>query len=312
MVAPSQRETPLSPRRRTDPTLDSLIADITVDCYDEAEELAAFENAFDEDATFPCPGTLIGESVEVLSVSTKPHRRELIATCRHGGHRYDVALLDIDLDADPIRHACSPRIDIGSVTESSVDISHPSRYDTNTRSIQVVLGSDVGPGDGPSGMGAGMGVRAELEKVDAALAAVVGGSDPPVWSGADAAVLVEVFARIERRAAAGKALAARRVADTGVWAASGERSAAHWLARRAGSTVGAAAAAIETAERLEVLPATGEALWRTVVGGPGPGDRFGRRRSPRAGGGVAGPGGLGLGAGVASGVPGGGGRRRRR
>ena len=105
-----------------------------------------------------------------------------------------------------------------------------------------------------------MGVGAELEKVDAALAAVVGGSDPPVWSGADAAVLVEVFARIERRAAAGKALAARRVADTGVWAASGERSAAHWLARRAGSTVGAAAAAIETAERLEVLPATGEAF----------------------------------------------------
>ena len=101
MAAASERETPLSPRRRTDPTLDSLIADITVDCYDEGEQLTAFENAFDEDANFPCPGTLIGESIEVLSVSTKNNRRELIATCRHGGHRYEVALLDITLDADP-------------------------------------------------------------------------------------------------------------------------------------------------------------------------------------------------------------------
>jgi hypothetical protein len=43
----------LSPRRTTDPTLDSLITKITVDCYDEAEQLTAFENAFDEDATSP-------------------------------------------------------------------------------------------------------------------------------------------------------------------------------------------------------------------------------------------------------------------
>jgi hypothetical protein len=91
----------LNPARKTDPELPSLIAEITVDCYDEEEQLTAFENAFDEDANFPCPGVVLGEEVEVLSVATRNNRRELIATCRRGGRRYELALLDIDLHADP-------------------------------------------------------------------------------------------------------------------------------------------------------------------------------------------------------------------
>lgn len=91
----------MNPARKTDREIDSLIADITVDCYDEEEQLTAFENAFDEDANFPCPGVVIGEDVEVLSVATRNNRRELIATCRSGGRRYELALLDIDLHADP-------------------------------------------------------------------------------------------------------------------------------------------------------------------------------------------------------------------
>jgi uncharacterized small protein (DUF1192 family) len=91
----------MSPVRKTDPELDSLIAEITVDCYDEAEQLTAFENAFDEDANFPCPGTVIGQDVEVLSVTTRNNRRELIATCQRDGRRYELALLDIELHADP-------------------------------------------------------------------------------------------------------------------------------------------------------------------------------------------------------------------
>ena len=43
---------------------------------------------------------LIGEQVEVLSVSRGDNRSELIATCQSGGRRYEVALLDIDIDAD--------------------------------------------------------------------------------------------------------------------------------------------------------------------------------------------------------------------
>ncbi len=59
-----------------------------------------FENAFDEGANLPCRGTVIGEEVEVLSVSVKNHRRELVATCQHGGRCYDVALLDTDVHGD--------------------------------------------------------------------------------------------------------------------------------------------------------------------------------------------------------------------
>jgi Calcium binding len=91
----------LSPARKADPGLDALIEEITVDAFDEDEQLQGFVNAFDEDANFPCPGTVIGEEVEVLSVAVGDHRRELIATCKRGSRRYHIALLDIDVHADP-------------------------------------------------------------------------------------------------------------------------------------------------------------------------------------------------------------------
>jgi hypothetical protein len=81
--------------------LDSLIEEITVDCYNEDEQLTAFQTAFENDATFPCSGTIVGEHVNVLSVHGEDNRHELIATCQRNGHRYEIALLDIDVNADP-------------------------------------------------------------------------------------------------------------------------------------------------------------------------------------------------------------------
>jgi Calcium binding len=86
--------------QRHDPELDELIAEIIVDCYDEDEELMGFENAFDEQANLPCPGSVIGEDVQVLSVGPREGRRELIAQCERSGRTYEVALLDIELHAD--------------------------------------------------------------------------------------------------------------------------------------------------------------------------------------------------------------------
>ena len=91
----------MSSARRADPDLDDLITEITTDCYDEDEQLQAFENAFDEDGHFPCPGTVVGQDVEVLSAGTNASRRELIATCRRNGRTYHIALLDVDLNANP-------------------------------------------------------------------------------------------------------------------------------------------------------------------------------------------------------------------
>ena len=90
----------MSPTRRTNPELDELIADITVDAYDEDEALMGFENAFDEADCFPCPGTVIDENIEILSVFTRNGRSELIATCQHASRRHEIALLDININTD--------------------------------------------------------------------------------------------------------------------------------------------------------------------------------------------------------------------
>lgn len=89
-----------SPLRRSNPELDELIEQITVDCYSEDEELTVFAVAF-EQASFPCHGSVVGEDVEVLAISTVANRHELIASCQRNGRRYDIALLDIDLNAGP-------------------------------------------------------------------------------------------------------------------------------------------------------------------------------------------------------------------
>jgi len=85
---------------RAAPELDDLIADITVDAYDQDEALMGFENAFDEAACLPCRATVIGETVEILSVATSNGRQELIATCQRAGRRHQIALLDITITAD--------------------------------------------------------------------------------------------------------------------------------------------------------------------------------------------------------------------
>lgn len=91
----------MSATRRTGQDLDDLIAEITIDCHDEDEQLQAFENAIDEDAHFPCHGIVVGHDVEVVRAGTTADRRELIATCQRDGRSYEIALLDVDLNADP-------------------------------------------------------------------------------------------------------------------------------------------------------------------------------------------------------------------
>ena len=94
------------------------------------------------------------------------------------------------------------------------------------------------------------------------LSGYAAGFDAALLSGGQAEVVVEQASRIERMAATLKALAAARVAETGAWRAEGDRSAAHHLARRTGTSVVQAAAAIDNARRLEALPAVSAAARR--------------------------------------------------
>lgn len=80
--------------------------------------------------------------------------------------------------------------------------------------------------------------------------------DAALLSGADAAVVVREVAAIENMAATVKALAAARVAETGAWKSSGDRSAAHYVARTSGSSVKQASDELAAAKHLGGLDAT--------------------------------------------------------
>ena len=84
--------------------------------------------------------------------------------------------------------------------------------------------------------------------------------DPETLSGTDAARLLAAYAEIERLAAAGRLLAARRVESSNVWRRSGHRSAAAHVAEATGTGIGPAITALETARHLGSLPATDEAV----------------------------------------------------
>jgi hypothetical protein len=99
-------------------------------------------------------------------------------------------------------------------------------------------------------------VRAAITELEATSRAL----DPACLDGRDAAALVELAARGERICAAIKARGARRVDETKVWRDGGHRSAAHFVAATAGTTVGAATRTLETARALDELPATNDAF----------------------------------------------------
>lgn len=88
--------------------------------------------------------------------------------------------------------------------------------------------------------------------------------DPSLLDERAARSAVELSARLEKIAASIKARAAKRLAETGTHRARGEKSPAHDLAKLSGTSVGAAAEALSTADKLEALPevaaaaATGE------------------------------------------------------
>ncbi len=93
-----------------------------------------------------------------------------------------------------------------------------------------------------------------LLALEASLKRYASAFDPDALSGDEADSLVRVAVAIERIAGTIKTLAVARVAATGGWKGSGERSAAGSLAKVTGSSVASAAETLQTAKRLEALP----------------------------------------------------------
>jgi hypothetical protein len=92
------------------------------------------------------------------------------------------------------------------------------------------------------------------------LAAWVADLEPRMYGVDDALGLLDVLSEVKRLAGAAETLLAAHVAPAGLWKDAGDRSAAHWLARRCGLSVAEAKAKLETASHLDELPATDEAF----------------------------------------------------
>lgn len=102
-------------------------------------------------------------------------------------------------------------------------------------------------------------ILSTLTKVAADLRTVLADLEPEHLEGADAAALLSSFAEIERLAATGKLLSARRVESSNVWRSRGHRSAAEHVAETTGTGLGPALDALTTARRLATLPTTEDA-----------------------------------------------------
>ena len=76
--------------------LDALIEEITVDCYNEDEELSSFLTYLDEALEQPVEGTVMGVPVTLVGVdSTDGPLRGLVAHCQRDGDDYQICLLDV-------------------------------------------------------------------------------------------------------------------------------------------------------------------------------------------------------------------------
>src|SRR5688500_12255224 len=102
------------------------------------------------------------------------------------------------------------------------------------------------------------GMTGSLTSALVAVRRAVAGVEPERLSADASVALLRELAEVERVLAAVRVRVCRRVAETNAWRSSGERSAAHFVARETGTAVGVAATTLETAARLDDLPSARE------------------------------------------------------
>jgi hypothetical protein len=103
-------------------------------------------------------------------------------------------------------------------------------------------------------------VLATLKRLADELRAVLADLDPDRLSGSDASKLLDAFTDLEKLAAGGKLLTARRVESSNIWRTKGHRSAASHIAEVSGTGIGPAIHALQAARQLVGLPAAEEAV----------------------------------------------------
>jgi len=109
------------------------------------------------------------------------------------------------------------------------------------------------------------GVVEEVQQHQAVVAGFCARFDPAAVALDEAAAVYEALAGIEKLAAGARLRLAARVDASHVWRQAGYRSAADWLARTAGVSVGAAHAELAASTQLTVLAATDDAVRRGTL-----------------------------------------------
>lgn len=78
-------------------SLDDLIEEATVDCYEDSECLAGFEAMLADNLKFPFKAKVVGEEVEVIGIELRSN--SLRAVCKRKGERCGVDVLSIKYDS---------------------------------------------------------------------------------------------------------------------------------------------------------------------------------------------------------------------
>ncbi len=102
----------------------------------------------------------------------------------------------------------------------------------------------------------------EVRERLAAMRELVGRLEPDLVPLPEAPTIWQAFDAVERLASSAKTLLATRVDESGVWQRAGDRSAPEYLARKSGTSMGAARSSLETSKRVRNLPHTQSAMRR--------------------------------------------------
>ena len=70
--------------------VEEFLEEVLVDACGDAEQLGAFEQAFETVARLPFPARVVGVPVDVVRVIHAGERRGLLAICRRRGVEYQV------------------------------------------------------------------------------------------------------------------------------------------------------------------------------------------------------------------------------
>lgn len=102
--------------------------------------------------------------------------------------------------------------------------------------------------------------RGDLTTAQTALEAFCAGFDPDLQTATQAADTLACLTVMERQITAARARAARRVEASSAWKHAGFRTMADWMAAKTGEAVSVSSGLLDTARKLETVPATADAL----------------------------------------------------